>query len=98
MWQPSAPSNQITLTHQHNSQVEASPSDPPELPMEETLESQVEYPREVVEGVEEVEVAEEAVVSPMQHQHNKQLLMEETNSSAIHRSYSPEIARNRKRS
>ena len=38
--------------------------------VEETLESQVEYPQEVVEEVEEVEeVAEE--VSLLQHQHNR---------------------------
>ena len=58
-WQHSAPSNQTNPTHQHNSQVEDSPSDLPELRAEETLESQVEYPREVVEEVEEVEEEEE---------------------------------------
>ena len=65
--------------------------------MEETLEFQVEYPREVVEEVEEVE-EEEAVVSLLQHQRNKQLPMGETNSLAIRHSYSQEIAPNQKRS
>ena len=102
MWQRSAPSNQITPTHQHNSQAEDSPSDPPELPEEEILESQEEYPQEVVEEVEEVveevaeEVEEEAFL--LQYQHHEQLPMGEINSSATRRSYSPEIVRNQKRS
>ena len=93
-WQHSAPSNQTTPTHQHNSRVEASPSDLPELLVEETLEFQAEYPREVAE---EVEVAAEAI-SLLQHQHNKQLPMEETNLLATCHSYSQEIAPNQKRS
>ena len=64
---------------------------------EETLESQVEYPQEVVEEVEEVEAEEEEEeVSLLQYQHNKQLPMEETNSLAICHSYSQEIAPNQK--
>ena len=101
MWQCSAPSNQTTPTHQHNSQVEDSPSDPPELLVEETLEFQAEYPQEEAEEVEEVEEAageaeEEASLRP--HQRNKQIPMGETNSSVIHRSYSQEIAHSRRRS
>ena len=95
MWQRSAPSNQTTPTHQHDSQVEDSPSDLPELLMEETLEFQAEYPREVVEEVEEVvEVAEEE--SLPQYQPSKQLPMEETSSLVIHHSYSQGIAPNQK--
>ena len=97
MWQHFAPSNQTTLTHQHNSQVEDSPSDLPGLLMEETLEFQAEYPQEEVEVVEEAEEVEGAV-SLMQHQDNKQLPMGEINLLAIHRSYSQGIARNQKRS
>ena len=103
MWQRSAPSNQTTPTHQHNSQVEDSPSDPPELLVEETLESQAEYPREMVEEVEEAEevevaeaVEEEEAVFPLQPQHNKELPMGETNSSVIHRLYSQEIEGNQR--
>ena len=98
-WQHSAPSNQTTPTHQHNSQVEDSPSDPPELPEEETLEFQAEYPQEVVEEVEEEveeEVAEE--VSLKQRQHNQQLPMGETNLLATHHSYSQGTAPNQKNS
>ena len=86
MWQHSAPSNQITPTHQHNSQVEDSPSDPPELPEEETLESQEEYPQEVAE--EEVFL--------LQYQRHKQLPMGEINSLATRRLHSQEIAPNQK--
>ena len=97
-WQRFAPSNQTTPTHQHNSQVEDSPSDPPELLMEETLESQTEYPQEVVEEVEEeaAEGAEEA--SLLQYQHNQQLPMGEINSLATRHLYSQEIAPNQRRS
>ena len=95
-WPRSAPSNQITLTHQHNSRVEDSPSDPPELLMEETLEFQEEYPQEEVEEVEEEEEAMEEV-SLLLHQHNQQLPMEETNLLATHHSYSQETAHNQKR-
>ena len=101
MWQRFAPSSQTTPTHQHNSQVEDSPSDPPELQVEETLESQEEYPREVAEEVEEVvveEEAEEEEVSLLPYQHNKQLPTEETNLLAIHPSYLQEIAQNQRRS
>ena len=94
MWPRFAPSNQTTPTHQHNSQVEDSPSDPPELLVEETLEFQAEYPREVAEEVEE-EVEEEEESLP-QYQHSKQLPMEETSSLAIHHSYSQGIAPNQK--
>ena len=99
MWQHFAPSNQTTPTHQHNSQVEDSPSDLPELLVEETLESQEEYLQEVVEEVEEEaveEAAEEA--SLLQHQHNQQLPMGETNLLATRHLYSQEIAPNRRRS
>ena len=96
MWQRSAPSNQTTPTHQHNSRVEDSPSDPLGLLVEETLESQAEYPQEVVEEVEEVEAEEEVFL--LQYQHSKQLPMEEINLLATHHSYSQEIAQNQKRS
>ena len=101
MWQPSVPSNQTTPTHQHNLWVEDSPSDPLELLVEETLEYQEEYPQEVAEEMEEEaeeaeEAEEEASLQP--HQHSKQLPMEETNSSAICRSHSQEIAHNLRRS
>ena len=97
MWQRFAPSNQTTPTHQHNSQVEDSPSDLPELLMEETLEFQAEYLREVAEEVEEVveEVEEESLP---QYQHNKQLPMEETNLLAIRHSYLQGIAQDQKHS
>ena len=100
MWPHFALSNQTTPTHQHNSRVEDSPSDPPGLPVEETLEFQEEYPREEVEEVEEAEEAEEVeeAVSLPQYQDNKQLPMGETNSSATHRLYSQEIAPNQKHS
>ena len=97
MWQRFAPSNQTTPTHQHNSPVEDSPSDLPELPEEETLESQEEYPQEVVEEVEEEEeVAEEEEASLPQYLHPKQLPTGETNSLATRHSYSTETAPNRK--
>ena len=100
MWQRSAPSNQTTLTHQHTSWVEDSPSNLPGLLEEETLECQAEYPQEVADEVEEEVEEEEAEeeVSLLQHQHNKYLLMEETNSLAIRHSLSQETARNRKNS
>ena len=96
-WQHFAPSNQTTPTHQHNSQVEDSPSDLPRLLVEETLEFQAEYPREVAEEVEEVAEEEEAV-SLRQHRRSKQLPMEEINSSAIHLSYLQGIAQNQRHS
>ena len=92
-WQRSAPSSQTTPTHQHNLRVEGSPSDPLELPKEETLESQEEYPQEAAEEVEEV--AEEEVFL-LQHQHHKQLPMGEINSLATRHLYSQEIAPNQK--
>ena len=92
MWQHSAPSNQTTPTHQHNSQAEDSPSDPPDLMAEETLEFQVEYPQEEVEEVEEVE--EEVFL--LQRQHNQQPPTGEINSLATRHSYSQEIAPNQK--
>ena len=97
MWQRSAPSNQITPTHQHDLQVEDSPSDPPELLEEETLESQEEYPQEVAEEVEEVveEVAEEEAFL-LQYQHHRQLPMGEINLLATRHSYSQEIAPSQK--
>ena len=101
-WQHSVPSNQTTPTHQHDSQAEASPSDPPTLPEKETLEFQEEYPREEVEEVEVAEVAEvveeEGAVSLPRHQDNKQPPIGKTNSLAIHHLYSQEIARNRRNS
>ena len=97
-WQRSAPSNQITPTHQHNSRVEDSPSDLPELLMEKILEFQEEYPQEVAEEVEEEVEEEEAVeeVSLLPYQHNQQLPMEETNLLATHHLYSQETAPNQK--
>ena len=61
-WQPSVLSNLTARTPQHNHSLgKDSPSDPPELLSEETLEFQEEYPQEVVEEVEEaVEEMEEA--------------------------------------
>ena len=91
-WQRSAPSNQTIPTHQHNSRVEDSPSDPLGLLVEETLESQAEYPQEAVEEVEEAEEVEEGVSLPP-YQHNKQLPMEEINLLAIRHLYSQEIGR-----
>ena len=66
--------------------------------MEETLEFQEEYPREVAEEVEEAEgeAAEEDFLP--QHQDNKYLPMEETSLSATRHSYLPEIAQNQRRS
>ena len=92
------PSNQTTPTHQHTSWVEDSPSDLPGLLEEETLECQVEYPREVAEEVEEEEGEAEEEVSRLQFPHPKQLLIMEINSLATPHSYSQEIAPNRKRS
>ena len=99
MWQHSAPSNLTTPTHQHNSQDEDFPSDPPDLMAEETLESQVEYLQEEVEEeeVEEVEGAEEEAFL-LQYQPNKLPPMGETNSSATHHSYSQGTAPNQKNS
>ena len=77
MWQHSVPSNQTNPTHQHNSRVEDSPSDPLGLMAEETLESQAEYPQEMAEVVEEVveeaveETVEEAEASSLLHQLNR---------------------------
>ena len=99
MWPHFALSNQTTPTHQHNLQVEDSPSDPPELPEEETLEFQEEYPQEVAEEVEEAaeeEAEEEAFL--LLYQPNRQLPMGETSLLAIHRSYLQGIAPNQKSS
>ena len=99
MWPRFVPSNQTTPTHQHNLRAEDSPSDLPELQVEETLEFQAEYPREVVEEVEEVEEVEAAEEEFLpQYQHSKQLPTEETNLLAIHRSYLQGIAPNQKSS
>ena len=98
MWQRSVPSNPTTPTHQHNSRVEDSPSDLPGLLEEETLDFQAEYPREVVEEVEEAEVVEEAEEAVSLPQHSKQLPMEETNLLAIRDLYSQGIAQNQRRS
>ena len=96
MWPHFAPSNQTTLTHQHNSQVEDSPFDPPGLPEEETLESQEEYPQEVAEEVEVVEEVVEEEAFLLQYQHHKPLPMEGISSSVTHRSYLQGIAPNQK--
>ena len=103
MWQHSVPSNQTNPTHQHNTSWDVdSPSDPLASLEEETLEFQVEYPQEAVEEVEEAEeeAEEEAVeeVSLLQHQHSKQLPMEETSLLAIRHLYSQEITQNRRHS
>ena len=96
-WQRSAHSSQTTPTHQHNSRVEDSPSDLPDLPVEETLESQVEYPWEEVEEVEEeAEEAEEEGDSLQPYQHNKPLPMGETNSLATRHSYSQGTVQNQR--
>ena len=94
-WQRFAPSNQTTLIHR-NSQVEDSPSDPPGLLVEETLESQAEYPQEAEEEVVEEVVEEAAEASLRPDQHSNQLPMEETNSLETRPSYSQEIAPNQK--
>ena len=96
MWWHSAPSSQTNPTHQHNLRAEDSPSDPPELPVEEILEFQEEYPREEVEEAEGVEEAEEVFLPP--HLTNKQLPMRETNSLATRHLYFQEIAQNQKSS
>ena len=62
--------------------------------MEETLESQAEYPQEVAEEAEEEGVEEE--VSLPWYLANKQLLIKETNLLAIRRSYSQETAQNQR--
>ena len=98
MWQHSVPSNQITPTPQHNSQVEDSPSEPPELPEEETLEFQEEYPQEVAEEVEEAEEGAEKEALLLLYQPNRQFQMEETSLLAIHHSYLQGIAPNQKSS
>ena len=87
MWQHSTPSNQTTPIHQHNSRVEDSPSDLPGLLVEETLEFQEEYPREVAE--EEEEAVEED--SLLQHRPHKQLLIKGINLLATHHSFSQDV-------
>src|ERR1700744_1134787 len=99
MWQCSAHSNQTTQLPPHNYSLDTdSPSDPLMSQEEETLESQEEYPREVVEEAEEVEEEAEEEVFPMRHLQHKLLIIQETNSSATHRSYSLETAPNRRHS
>ena len=94
MWQCSAPSNQTIQTPPHNHSLDKdSPSDLPDSQEEETLESQEEYPQEVAEEAEEeAEEEEHHPQSPL----NKQLLIQETNLSAIRRLYSQEIKQNRR--
>ena len=72
------PSSPIVQTHQHNHSLdEDSPSNPPELQEEETLDFQEEYPQEVAEEVEEEE--EEGIQEfPSQRPHLKELPMQET--------------------
>ena len=94
MWQHSVPSNQIIQTPHNHSLDEDSPSNPLELQEEETLESQEEYPQEVAEVAEEAEEED----SLLQYQHNKQPLIQETNSSAICHLLSQETAQSRRRS
>ena len=97
MWQRSAPSNPTIQIHQTNLSLDKdSPSDPPGLQEEETLEFQEEYPQEVEEEEEEAEEEAEEEDFPLQYPHNKELLVQETNSSAIHRSFLQEIAPNQK--
>ena len=96
-WQRSAPSNLTTPTHQRNSRVKDSPSKLTGLPVEETLEFQVEYPQEEEEVAEEGAEEEEEEACLRLYQHNKQP-PEETNSLAIRHSYSQEIAQNQKSS
>ena len=64
--------------------------------MEETLESQAEYPQEVVEEVEEEEEEAEEEVSLWRYLHNKHLPMGEINSLATRPLYLQEIAPNPK--
>ena len=95
-WLRSEPSNQTTPIHQHNySQDKDSPSDPPGLLVEETLDFQEEYPQEVAEEAEEE--AEEGGFT-LQCPHNMQLLIQEISLSATRCSHSQEIARSLKRS
>ena len=98
MWQHFAPSNLTTPTHQHNSQDEDSPSDPPDLMEEETPEYQEEYLQEEAEEVEGAEEEAEEEASLLQYQHKQLPPMGETNSLAIRHSYSQETAPNRKNS
>ena len=79
------PSNQIIQTPHNHSLDKDSPSNPLELQEEETLESQEEYPQEVAEVAEEED-------SLLQYQHNKQPLIQETNSLAIRHLLSQETA------
>ena len=96
MWQRSAPSSWTIPTHQHSHLRDVdSPSDPPELLVEETLESQEEYPQEVAEEAEEAEEEEEEAFL-LQYQCNMQLLIQETNLLATRRSCSQETAQNQK--
>ena len=97
-WPRSALSNQTNQTHQHNhSRDMGSPSDLPGLLVEETLESQEEYPQEVVEEVAEEEEAVEED-SLRQHRPHKQLLIKEINSLATPHLFSQEIEQNQKHS
>ena len=73
-----------------------SPSDLPGPLVEETLESQAEYPREVAEEVEEEEAVEE--VSLLQYLHNRWLPIKEISLLATRHLYSQEITPNQKRS
>ena len=80
------PSNPTIQTHQLNLSLdEDSPSNPPELQEEETLEFQEEYPQEVVEEVEEAD-------SLLQYLHHKEPLTWGTSLSVTHSSYLQEIA------
>ena len=91
MWQHSAPSNPTILIPQHPPDTD-SPSNPPELQEEETLEFQEEYPRE------EAEEAEEEEDSPLPCRRHEQPQTQGTSLSATLHSHSQEIASNLKRS
>ena len=76
MWQLSVPFNLTTWIPQHDHPLNKdSLAHTPDSPEEETLESQVEYPREEEVVVEEVkgprEVEEEAIQEDLQH-HNRE--------------------------
>ena len=90
MWRLSTHSNLIIQIHNRNpSQDEDSLSDLPRLPSEETLESQEEYPWEVVEVEDSQEAAEEVeVIQEDLQQHHKGQVILETNSSVTHHPYS----------
>ena len=70
MWQCSAPSNLTVQTHHPNHSLDVdSLSDLPEFLVEETLDSQEEYPQEVAEEAEEEEEEAEEEIKEYLPQH-----------------------------